>query len=150
MLKVPIIYSNSLCRVELQSNAYMFGGGNGSLGLVIVMHLLLLLCMLCCLYQKYVHRGTSRSSKRVGGGGGGIKVRDGRGGENRSKLCSLEGRVSTLALILEGEMQLIAFWLKSNFQPSALLLKRIFWDLNGVGVVEEGQSLFHMSFVHPI
>ena len=31
------------------------------------------------------------------------------GGENRSKLGSLGGRVSTLALILEGEMWLIAF-----------------------------------------
>ena len=46
------------------------------------------------------------------------------------------GRVSTLALILEGEIQLISFgWRK--FEPSsALSLERNFWDLNGVGVVE--------------
>ena len=33
-------------------------------------------------------------------------------GENWSKLYSLGGRVSTLALILEGEMYLISFWLE--------------------------------------
>ena len=33
-------------------------------------------------------------------------------GENRSKLCSLGGRVSTLALILECEMYFIFFWLE--------------------------------------
>ena len=32
------------------------------------------------------------------------------GGENWSKVGSLGGRVSTLALRLEGEMSLIAFW----------------------------------------
>ena len=26
----------------------------------------------------------------------------------------------------------------SKVEPSALLLKRIFWDLNGVGVIKEG------------
>ena len=37
-------------------------------------------------------------------GGRPIKCQVWEGGENWSKLCSLEGRVSTLALILEGEM----------------------------------------------
>ena len=46
------------------------------------------------------HR-TSRSSE---GGGGGHKMSGMEGGENWSKLGSLGGRVSTLALILEGEM----------------------------------------------
>ena len=32
------------------------------------------------------------------------------GGENWSKLCNWRGRVSTLALILEVEMQLVSFW----------------------------------------
>ena len=45
------------------------------------------------------------------------------------------GRVSTLALILEGEIQLISFGWK-KFEPSALSLERNFWNLNGVGVVE--------------
>ena len=35
-----------------------------------------------------------------------IKCQGWKGGENRSKLCSLKGRVSTLALILECEMYL--------------------------------------------
>ena len=37
-------------------------------------------------------------------GGGGHKMSGMEGGENWSKLGSLGGRVSTLALILEGEM----------------------------------------------
>ena len=62
-----------------------------------------------------MYRRTSRSSggggggkKRGGGGGGGggvaHKMSAIKGGENWSKLGSLGGRVSTLALILEGEM----------------------------------------------
>ena len=43
-------------------------------------------------------------------GGEAHKMSGMEGGENWSKLCSLEGRVSTLALILEGEIRLIAFW----------------------------------------
>ena len=46
---------------------------------------------------------TSRSSCAKGGGGG-LKMSGMEEGENWSKLCSLGGRVSTLALILEGEM----------------------------------------------
>ena len=38
------------------------------------------------------------------GGGGAQKMSAIKGGENWSKLGSLGGRVSTLALILEGEM----------------------------------------------
>ena len=59
------------------------------------------------------------------------------GGGNWNKLCSLGCRVSTLALILEGEMNLKAPFGWSKFKPSALSLKMIFWDLNGVGVVKE-------------
>ena len=51
------------------------------------------------------------------------------GGENWSKLRSWEERVSTLAIILKVRCSLSPFgW--SKFQPSALSLKRIFWDLN--------------------
>ena len=39
-----------------------------------------------------------------GGGGGADKMSAIKGGENWSRLGSLGGRVSTLALILEGEM----------------------------------------------
>ena len=39
-----------------------------------------------------------------GGGGDAHKMSGMEGGENWSKLCSLGGRVSILALILEGEM----------------------------------------------
>ena len=78
-------------------------------------------------------RVSQNLAKLVGGGGEAYKMSGVEGGENWSKLCSLGGRVSTLALILEGEP---FRW--SKFQPSALLLKRIFWDLNGVGVVKEG------------
>ena len=55
------------------------------------------------------------------------------GGENWSKLCSLGGWVSTLALTLECEMStmyLISFWC-SKFEPSDQLLKMIFWDFKG-------------------
>ena len=46
-------------------------------------------------------------------GGGEVRKMSGmEGGENWSKLCSLGGRVSTLVLILECEMSLIAFWLE--------------------------------------
>ena len=58
---------------------------------------------------------------KLGWGGGGVHklsgMEGGGGGENQSKLCSLGGRVSTLALILECEMYLISFWL---FEPIAL------------------------------
>ena len=76
-----------------------------------------------------------RVSQNLAKLGGCHKMSGMEGGENWSKLYSLGGRVSILALILEGEM-LIAFWLE--FQPRTLLLKKIFWDLNGVGVVKEG------------
>ena len=48
---------------------------------------------------------------RRGGGGDPYNVRE-KGEENRSKLCSLGGWVSTLAVILECEMYLISFWLE--------------------------------------
>ena len=48
-----------------------------------------------------------RNSRSSGGGGGAIKCQGWKGRENWSKLCSLGGRVSTLALILKGEMYLI-------------------------------------------
>ena len=38
----------------------------------------------------------------------------------------------------------------SKFEPSALSLKRMFWDVNGVDVVKEGYPIFHKSRVHPI
>ena len=55
-----------------------------------------------------------RNSGSSGGGGGGrpIKCQGLKGEENWSKWCSLEGPVSTLALILECEMYLISFWLE--------------------------------------
>ena len=57
------------------------------------------------LYQKFVYRTTSKNS---GCGGGGLqeahKMSGEEGGRDWSKLCNLRGRVSTLALILEGEM----------------------------------------------
>ena len=50
-------------------------------------------------------RNTSIAEPRgARGRRGAYNVRDGKGGENWCKLCSLGGRVSTLALILEGEM----------------------------------------------
>ena len=48
-----------------------------------------------------MYRRTSRGS---GVGGGGHKLSGMEGGENWSKLGNLGGRVSTLALRLEGEM----------------------------------------------
>ena len=62
--------------------------------------------------QKLAKLGWGRSINCQGWKGEG-----GGGGENQSKLCSLGGRVSTLALILECEMYLISFWL---FEPIAL------------------------------
>ena len=50
-----------------------------------------------------MYRRTSRSSG-VGGGGGFHKLSWMEGRENWSKLGNLGGRVSTLALRLEGEM----------------------------------------------
>ena len=43
------------------------------------------------------------------------------------KLCSLEGQVSTLALILEGEMYLISFWLE-YFSTQCSVIKMDFLD----------------------
>ena len=37
-------------------------------------------------------------------------------------------------------MYVISFWLESEFEPSALALKRIFCDLNVVAVVKEAGS----------
>ena len=51
-------------------------------------------------------------TREAGGEGRPIKCQGWKGGENWSKLCSLGGRVSTLALILECEMYLISFWLE--------------------------------------
>ena len=57
----------------------------------------------CNYYYKYVYRRTSQSS--VGGGGGEVHKMSGmEEGENWSKLCCLGGRVSTLVLILEGDI----------------------------------------------
>ena len=74
-------------------------------------------------------RGVGKGHKTTGMEGG---------GENRSKLCNLGGRVSMLALILEYQMHLTGCTCWSKFKPRALSLKGIFWDLNGVGVVKEG------------
>ena len=46
----------------------------------------------------------SQNLVKLGGGGVAHKMSAIKGGENWSKLGSLGGRVSTLALILEGEM----------------------------------------------
>ena len=51
-------------------------------------------------------------TREARGGGEAHKMSGMEGGENWSKLCSLGGRVSTLALILECEMYLISFWLE--------------------------------------
>ena len=57
-------------------------------------------------------RNTCIAETREARGGGGVgeahKMSAMEGGENRSKLCSLRGRVSTLTLILECEMYLIS------------------------------------------
>ena len=63
----------------------------------------------------------------------------GKAGEKWSKLCNWGGWVSTLALILEGEMYLIFFgW--SKFEPTALALKTIFLDLNRAAVFTKGSQ----------
>ena len=66
----------------------------------------------------------AKLGKRGGGGEGAwrrsIKCLGWKEGENFSKLCSLGGRVSTLALILEGETKYSKSpfgW--SKFEPSA-------------------------------
>ena len=59
-----------------------------------------------CLVTIYQEIRVSQNLAKLGGvgGGGGHKISGMEGGENWSKLGSLGGRVSTLALILEGEM----------------------------------------------
>ena len=59
-----------------------------------------------CLVAVYQEIRVSQNLAKLGGGwgGGGHKMSGMEGGENWSKLGSLGGRVSTLALILEGEM----------------------------------------------
>ena len=70
-----------------------------------------------------------------------IKCQGWKEGEKWStcKLCYWEGWVSTLALILEGETYLFKSpfgW--SKFEPSAVALKKMFWDLKGDAVYIEG------------
>ena len=57
-----------------------------------------------CIAETREARGVGKAHKTSGMEGG--------GGENRRKLCSLGGRVSILALILECEMYLITFLLE--------------------------------------
>ena len=67
---------------------------------------------------------------------------EGGGEMEYKKSCKLrywEGWVSTLALILEGETYLFKSpfgW--SKFEPSAVALKKMFWDLKGDAVYTEG------------
>ena len=78
----------------------------------------------------YCRTSGSSGSSGSGGGGGGegawrrsIKFLGWKEGENFSKLCSWGGRVSTLALILEGETKYSKSpfgW--SKFEPSAGLV----------------------------
>ena len=56
-----------------------------------------------CLVTVYQEIRVSQNLAKLGGWGG-HKMSGMEGGENWSKLGSLGGRVSTLALILEGEM----------------------------------------------
>ena len=57
-----------------------------------------------CLVTVYQEIRVSQNLAKLGGEGGGHKMSGMEGGENWSKLGSLGGRVSTLDLILEGEM----------------------------------------------
>ena len=54
----------------------------------------------------------SQKLAKLGGVGRPIKCQGWKVRDNQSKLCSLGGQVSTLALILECEMYLISFWLE--------------------------------------
>ena len=66
-----------------------------------------------------------------------IKCQRLEGGREVNCVTGEGGFQNWLYIILEAGMYLIPFgW--SKFELSALALKRIFWDLNGVAVVKEG------------
>ena len=47
------------------------------------------------------------------------------GGENWSKLCSLGGRVSILALILEGEMYLVSYMCNYSQKEMGVMVTKL-------------------------
>ena len=65
-----------------------------------------------CNYYFYTRNTCIAETREARGVGKAHKTSGTEGGDNRSKLCSLGGRVSILALILECEIYLITFLLE--------------------------------------